>query len=142
VDQEVAAQFEAKVDRSGEHHLWLGAHKPGQWYRHHPLFREFLLGELRRIEPGIVSSLHQRAADWYQANGSPALALEHLLQTTDWDRSLRLKRPKCSASLGPRDTRWSPAVHCRVCGSVDASWYQDVLWTNYSTVTAPTCDDG
>jgi LuxR family maltose regulon positive regulatory protein len=35
-------------------------------------------------------TLHQRAADWYEANGSPELALEHLLHTDDWDRSVRL----------------------------------------------------
>jgi LuxR family maltose regulon positive regulatory protein len=61
-----------------------------QWYRYHALFREFLLGELRRTEPGIITTLHQRAADWYESNGSPALALEHLLHTDDWDRSVRL----------------------------------------------------
>jgi LuxR family maltose regulon positive regulatory protein len=61
-----------------------------QWYRYHPLFREFLLDELARTEPGSIAALHQRAADWYEANGSPSQALEHLLQTTDWDRSVRL----------------------------------------------------
>ena len=49
------------------------------WYRYHALFREFLLGELRRVEPDIVMKLHLRAADWYESNGSPAMALEHLL---------------------------------------------------------------
>jgi LuxR family maltose regulon positive regulatory protein len=61
-----------------------------EWYRYHDLFREFLLGELRRTEPDVIDTLHQRAADWYEANGSPALALEHLLHTTDWERSTRL----------------------------------------------------
>jgi LuxR family maltose regulon positive regulatory protein len=61
-----------------------------QWYRYHALFREFLLGELRRAEPGIIMALHQRAADWYEASESPAAALEHLLHTTDLDRSMRL----------------------------------------------------
>jgi LuxR family maltose regulon positive regulatory protein len=61
-----------------------------EWYRYHALFREFLLGELRRTEPGIIMALHQRAADWYESNGSPALGLEHLLHTDDWDRSVRL----------------------------------------------------
>ena len=61
-----------------------------QWYRYHALFREFLLGELRRSEPELMMTLHQRAADWYEANGSPVLALEHLLDTTDRDRSVRL----------------------------------------------------
>jgi LuxR family transcriptional regulator, maltose regulon positive regulatory protein len=61
-----------------------------EWYRYHALFREFLLGELRRTEPHIVAPLHHRAADWYESNGSPALAVEHLLHTTDWDRTVRL----------------------------------------------------
>ena len=61
-----------------------------QWYRYHALYREFLLGELRRTEPDIITALHQRAADWYESNGFPALALEHLLHTDDWDRSVRL----------------------------------------------------
>ena len=61
-----------------------------EWYRYHDLFREFLLGELRLTEPSLMMALHQRAADWYEANGSPVLALEHLLATTDRDRSVRL----------------------------------------------------
>jgi LuxR family transcriptional regulator, maltose regulon positive regulatory protein len=61
-----------------------------EWYRYHGLFREFLLGELRRAEPGIMMTLHQRAADWYESTGSPVLALEQLLHTTDLDRSMRL----------------------------------------------------
>ena len=61
-----------------------------EWYRYHGLFREFLLGELRRIEPDVVAKLHLRAADWYQANGSPALALEHLLNTSERDRGAQL----------------------------------------------------
>jgi LuxR family transcriptional regulator, maltose regulon positive regulatory protein len=61
-----------------------------RWYRYHALFREFLLGELRRTEPDIITTLHARAADWYEANGSPERAVEHLLHTTDWDRTLPL----------------------------------------------------
>ena len=49
------------------------------WYRYHALFREFLLGELRQVEPDVEMKLHLRAADWYEANGSPAIALDHLL---------------------------------------------------------------
>src|SRR5215471_21089461 len=61
-----------------------------QWYRYHALFREFLLDELGRTEPGIIVALHQRAAEWYEVNGSPSDALEHLLHTAGWDRSVRL----------------------------------------------------
>ena len=60
------------------------------WYRYHALFREFLLGELRRVEPDIIEKLHLRAADWYQSNGSPTLALEHLMTTKERDRCVML----------------------------------------------------
>ena len=62
-----------------------------QWYRYHTLYREFLLGELRRTEPGIIMTLHRRAADWYESNGYPELALEQLLLIDDDpDRAVRL----------------------------------------------------
>ena len=60
------------------------------WYRYHALFREFLLGELRRVEPDIIAKLHLRAADWYESNGSPALALEHLMNTSERERCVQL----------------------------------------------------
>jgi LuxR family maltose regulon positive regulatory protein len=62
-----------------------------EWYRYHGLFREFLLSELRRrVSEAEIEKLHLKAADWYQANGSPTLAVEHLLETTYQDRSLQL----------------------------------------------------
>jgi LuxR family maltose regulon positive regulatory protein len=61
-----------------------------EWFRYHALYREFLLGELRRVEPESIMKLHLRAADWYEANGSPALAIEHLLNTTEQDRCVQL----------------------------------------------------
>jgi LuxR family maltose regulon positive regulatory protein len=61
-----------------------------QWYRYHALFREFLLTELDRVEPDVVMKLHLRAADWYESNGSSVFALEHLLHTTERDRSVQL----------------------------------------------------
>jgi LuxR family maltose regulon positive regulatory protein len=61
-----------------------------EWYRYHALFREFLLAELDRVEPDVIMKLHLRAADWYESNGSSVTALEHLLHTTERDRSVRL----------------------------------------------------
>ena len=66
-----------------------------QWYRYHALFREFLLGELGRTEPELTMTLHQRAADWYEANGSPVLALGHLLQSANWESTARLTAKLC-----------------------------------------------
>ncbi len=61
-----------------------------EWYRYHPLFRDFLLGELRRAEPDKIDKLQVRAADWFLANGSPAMAVEYLLSTAEQERSARL----------------------------------------------------
>ncbi|HLI36629.1 MAG TPA: LuxR C-terminal-related transcriptional regulator [Streptosporangiaceae bacterium] len=84
------------------------------WYRYHALFREFLLAELGRAEPGLVMTLHQRAADWYEASGSPILALEHLLDTTDRDRSVRLATalalPTYNAGQMSTVQRWYRAI--------------------------------
>jgi LuxR family maltose regulon positive regulatory protein len=61
-----------------------------RWYRYHDIFREFLIEELHRTEAEIIEKLHFRAADWYEANGSQELALEHLLSTKERDRSVQL----------------------------------------------------
>ncbi len=61
-----------------------------QWYRYHPLFREFLLGELERVEPELVATLHTRAADWYEVHGAAALAVDHLMATPDRERCIRM----------------------------------------------------
>ena len=60
------------------------------WYRYHSLFGEFLQSELRQNEPGIIAQLHMRAADWYEANESPGMAIEHLLDIRERDRCVRL----------------------------------------------------
>src|SRR6516164_231988 len=36
----------------------------GKWYRYHHLFRDMLLAELERLEPGLVPVLRRRAAAW------------------------------------------------------------------------------
>ena len=61
-----------------------------EWYRYHGLFREFLLADLAVHEPEVVNALHVRAADWLSANGSPTLAVEHVLATDDRERAIRL----------------------------------------------------
>ena len=43
-----------------------------------------------RVEPDVIAKLHLRAADWYESNGSPAMAVEHLLNTTERDRCVQL----------------------------------------------------
>ena len=64
--------------------------RQGQWYRYHHLFRDLLLAELDRLEPGLVPALRQRAARWHEGNGRPDEALEYWMQTGDADSVARL----------------------------------------------------
>ncbi|HKA95007.1 MAG TPA: LuxR C-terminal-related transcriptional regulator, partial [Streptosporangiaceae bacterium] len=85
-----------------------------QGYRYHPLFREFLLCELRRTEPDMVTTLHQRAADWHESNDSPAMALEHPVHPADAERTVRLvtngTAPTHMAGQLPALQRWHHAI--------------------------------
>jgi LuxR family maltose regulon positive regulatory protein len=62
----------------------------GRWYRYHHLFRDMLLAELERLEPGLVPVLRRRAAAWYLANDLPEEALEYSILAGDVDTVARL----------------------------------------------------
>jgi LuxR family maltose regulon positive regulatory protein len=62
----------------------------GEWYRYHHLFRDMLLAELRGSEYSLIPSLHRRAAQWCEANGAPAEALEYSMRAGDADTASRL----------------------------------------------------
>ena len=57
----------------------------GHWYRYHHLFRDMLLAELERMEPGLLPVLRRRAAGWCLANGRPEEALEYSIAAEDVD---------------------------------------------------------
>src|SRR6516165_2466735 len=62
----------------------------GQWYRYHHLFRDMLLAELQRREPGLMPVLRRRAAGWYLRNGMPEEALEYSIAAEDIEAAARL----------------------------------------------------
>ncbi|KRC58563.1 LuxR family transcriptional regulator [Agromyces sp. Root81] len=85
------------------------------WYRYHALFREFLLGELRRLEPQAVPGLQSRAASWFETHGSPAMAIELLLdQPGERERTARLVAatalPSYQAGQLATVQRWMTAI--------------------------------
>ena len=69
----------------------------GQWYRYHHLFRDMLLAELERTEPGLLPVLRRRAAAWCLAHDLAEEALEYALAAEDVDMAARLLQ-----------TLWSP----------------------------------
>ena len=62
----------------------------GMWYRYHHLFRDMLLAELERLEPGLVPTLRRRAAAWCQANDRPEEALEYSMAAEDVEAAASL----------------------------------------------------
>ena len=59
------------------HSLIVSTQRGTSWYRYHHLLLEFLNNELERVEPELIPALHKRAADWYEKNNFPALAVRH-----------------------------------------------------------------
>ncbi len=62
----------------------------GEWYRYHHLFRDMLLAQLERLEPGLIPVLRRRAADWFLRNDQPEAALEYSIAAGDADTAARL----------------------------------------------------
>jgi LuxR family maltose regulon positive regulatory protein len=60
------------------------------WYRYHHLFRDALRRQLALDEPGAVQGLHERAAEWLEANGHPDAAVEAARAAGDTARLGRL----------------------------------------------------
>ena len=54
-----------------------------EWYRYHHLFRDMLLAELTRLEPGLAPVLRRRAARWCLGHGLSEEALEYSIAAQD-----------------------------------------------------------
>ena len=61
-----------------------------EWYRYHHLFRDMLLAELERREPGLIPVLRRRAASWCARNGQLEEALEYSMAAGDVDTAAGL----------------------------------------------------
>jgi LuxR family transcriptional regulator, maltose regulon positive regulatory protein len=62
----------------------------GFWYRYHHLFRDMLVAELERQEPGLMPVLRRRAAAWCLDNDRPEEALEYTMAAGDVDAAALL----------------------------------------------------
>jgi LuxR family maltose regulon positive regulatory protein len=89
------------------------------WYRYHHLFGTLLRHQLERQEGKAgVAALHERALDWYAANGYPEDALEHALAAGALDRATEL----ISAHALPRLMRADAGTVIRWLRSLPAAW--------------------
>ncbi len=74
-----------------------------QWYRFHQLFADLLLQRLRQDFPDKITGLHRRAADWYEANGWIADAIEHAQEAGDLANAARMMQDHGIAYLRQGD---------------------------------------
>ena len=88
LDQPGSAAELAELVRSNL--LLVPLDRRGFWFRYHHLFRDMLLAELERLEPGLLPVLRRRAAAWCEANGLPEEALEYAMAAGDVDAAARL----------------------------------------------------
>ena len=88
LDQPGAAATLADLARSNL--LLVPLDRRGEWYRYHHLFRDMLLAELHRQEPGLIPVLRRRAAGWCLRNGLPEEALEYSIAAGDVDTAAGL----------------------------------------------------
>jgi LuxR family transcriptional regulator, maltose regulon positive regulatory protein len=91
------------------------------WYRYHHLFAEVLSAHLMAEQPDLVATLHRRASEWYERNGSPTDAIRHALAAEDFERAASLVELAALEMLGsgPEDTLfgWLEALPDELVGS-------------------------
>ena len=117
---DVAGSAAILAELAGSNLLLVPLDRQGQWYRYHHLFRDMLLAELGRVEPGLMPVLRRRAARWCLDNGLPEASLEYSMPAGDVDGAARLvaqltvrptggagSRPSSSGSGGWRITAGS-----------------------------------
>lgn len=82
----------ARLDDIAQRELFLTALDDARtWFRYHSLFQQLLQQRLRATaEPGVITDLHRRAADWLDGAGYIEAAVRHLLSAGDEDGAAAL----------------------------------------------------
>ena len=61
-----------------------------QWYRYHHLFGDLLKQRLLYEEGDLLTTLHQRASEWFADHGFISLAIEHAIEAGNHDKAMSL----------------------------------------------------
>ena len=83
------------------------------WFRYHHLFADVLRARLMEEQPDRAPTLHRRASEWYERNGSPTDAIRHALAAEDFERAAGLVELAALVMLGSSQEtlyRWLMAL--------------------------------
>jgi LuxR family transcriptional regulator, maltose regulon positive regulatory protein len=61
-----------------------------QWYRYHHLFADLLQQRLLLFNSYSIEELHNKACEWFEQNNMPNNAIEHALETNNFEKSIQL----------------------------------------------------
>jgi LuxR family maltose regulon positive regulatory protein len=116
----------------------------GEWYRYHHLFRDMLLAELERLEPGLMPVLRRRAAGWCLDHGMPEEALEYSMAAGDADAAAglpgKLVVPAHRQGRVPTVRRWLGRLEDR--GGVEGHPMAAVLAALFCALTGRPAEAG
>ncbi|MFC1996515.1 hypothetical protein ACFLXI_02770 [Chloroflexota bacterium] len=70
-----------------------------RWYRYHHLFADLLQARLKRLQPGLMNTLHLRAVEWFDENGFITEAVNHAFSASDYDRAASIIERVASGTL-------------------------------------------
>jgi LuxR family maltose regulon positive regulatory protein len=59
------------------------------WYRYHHLFADLLKQRLHLREKAEINKLHNKASQWFNNNSMPLLAIEHAIETENFEKSVQ-----------------------------------------------------
>ena len=139
---EVGGSAAVLADLAGSNVLLVPLDRRGEWYRYHHLFRDMLLAELDRLEPGLMPVLRRRAAGWYVRNGWPEEALEYSMAAGDVDGAARLAGqlavPAYRQGRATTIQRWFGWLEDR--GGIDGHPMAAVLASFFSALTGRPVD--
>jgi len=62
----------------------------GKWFRYHHLFKDSLYKQLESNQPDTLPVLHSRASQWFESHGMVENAIDHALETQEFERSAKL----------------------------------------------------
>jgi LuxR family maltose regulon positive regulatory protein len=90
------------------------------WFRYHPVFADFLRGELERRQAGEVAELHRRAATWYAGHDLPEPAIDHAIAGGQVEQVIEIVDKYFTAKLNGGELR----VLQRWIESIPPAWYE------------------
>ncbi len=59
------------------------------WYRYHHLFADLLKQRLHLRGKAAIIELHNKAIEWFKDNSMPLLAIEHAIETENFEKSIQ-----------------------------------------------------